>query len=160
MKIPVHFPGGVAVAARIGHHVLTTDQPVGAGGAGTAASPFDLFLASLATCAGFYALRFCQSRGLPTEGLALEMETLPESAGPIGVVRLHLTLPVGFPANYRDAIERAVLQCAVKRHLDHPPQFEIALREAVPLPRRAEEVPAERALEPVAAGAPGPRDAT
>jgi len=160
MRIPVHFPGGVAVAARVGSHVVTTDQPVGAGGAATAASPFDLFLVSLATCAGFYALRFCQSRGLATGGLALEMETLPEAAGPITLVRFHLTLPEGFPAHYRDAIERSIQQCAVKRHLDRPPAFEITLHHAPPATRPSREVPAEHALEAVPAGPPARRDAS
>lgn len=150
MRIPVHFPGGVAVAARIGNHVVATDQPVGAGGAGTAPSPFDLFLASLATCAGYYALRFCQSRGIPTQGLALEMETVSEPGGPIGRIRFLLTLPAGFPAHYREPIERAVEQCAVKRHLDSPPAFEVELRSAGPARAPEEGIPAERALEPAA----------
>jgi putative redox protein len=157
MKIPVHFPGGVAVAALVGNHVVTTDQPVGAGGAGSAASPFDHFLASLATCAGFYALRFCQSRGLATDGLALEMETVQEPGGPIGLVRFRLTLPPGFPSQYRDAVARAIDQCAVKRHLDRPPVFETELRDVSTVRPATGEIPSERALEAASAGVAGPR---
>jgi len=150
MRIPVHFPGGVAVAARVGAHVVATDQPAAAGGGATAPAPFDLFLASLATCAGFYAVRFCQTRQVDSAGLGLEMETESEGHG-ITRIRFHLRLPDGFPERYREAIVRAVDQCAVKRHLDNPPRFETQVttaEEARAQARRAD-IPSERSLEPV-----------
>jgi hypothetical protein len=70
--IAVSFPGGKRFDARIGALVVHTDQPVDQGGEGTAIAPFDLFLASLATCAGLYVLGFCQARGLSTDRLALQ----------------------------------------------------------------------------------------
>src|SRR5690242_6208835 len=54
--IEVSFPGGKRVDARVGSFVVHTDQPADQGGEGGAVSPFDLFLASLATCAGIYVL--------------------------------------------------------------------------------------------------------
>ena len=128
-RVEVRFPGGARVEAHYRGHTVLTDQPVEAGGGGTAVSPFDLFLASIATCAGFYAQRFCQSRKLSTDGLALSLEALrdPERKRVERVV-LHLTLPEGFPDRYRLAITRAVDQCAVKRHLAEPPSVELHLR--------------------------------
>ena len=128
-RLEVRFPGGSRVEAHYRGQTIVTDQPVKSGGEGTAASPFDLFLASIATCAGFYAQQFCQRRDLPTEGLALSLETLrdPERRLVERVV-LHLTLPEGFPDKYRQAITRAVDQCAVKRHLAEPPTVELELR--------------------------------
>lgn len=123
------FPGGVAVEARFGDHVLRTDQPVKSGGGGTAPSPFDLFLVSIATCAGFYALRFCQERELSTEGLDVAMSwTRSAESGLIDQVQLDLTLPRGFPEKYRTAILRAVDQCTVKKHLAHPPAIAVVAR--------------------------------
>ena len=52
---------------------IKTDQPVRDGGEGAAPAPFDYFLASLASCAGYYALAFCRERKIPTEGLAMTM---------------------------------------------------------------------------------------
>ena len=69
------FPGGKKVDAHIKGFTVSTDQPERAGGEGTAASPFDLFLSSIATCAGIYALGFCQNKGLSTEGLKLTLDT-------------------------------------------------------------------------------------
>lgn len=126
MPMEVRFPGGVAVEAIHAGMTIRTDQPVAAGGAGSAPSPFDLFLVSIATCAGFYALRFCQERGLPTEGLGvtMEWERSPETKL-ISKIRISVKLPEGFPEKYRAAILRATDQCAVKKHLVSPPEIEV-----------------------------------
>jgi len=128
MSLRITFPGGVAVNAEYKGQTIHTDQPREYGGGGTAPAPFDLFLASIGTCAGFYALRFCQERGLDTAGLALEVTTaLDPETRKIGTLGLELHLPDGFPAKYHAAIERAVDQCAVKRHIVAPPRFELTV---------------------------------
>ena len=125
MKIEVSFPGGVAVDATVRNHVIHTDQPAPAG-ADSGPSPFDLFLASIATCMGFYALRFCQERSLPTEGLGVSLEALrAASGGPVTTIDVQLQLPENFPAKYVDAMKRAVDHCAVKRHMMTPPEFRL-----------------------------------
>lgn len=130
MKIDVSFPGGVAVDATIKNHVIHTDQPAPAG-ADSGPAPFDLFLASIATCMGFYALRFCQERSLSTESLRVSLETFREDrGGPITAIDVHLQLPKDFPAKYVDAIQRAVDHCAVKRHMMTPPEFRLQVVES------------------------------
>jgi len=124
----VTFPGGVAVDATFKGHTVQTDQPVSSGGGGTAMSPFDLFLASIATCMGFYAIRFCQERQLSTEGLRLTLEPVREGDGKrVTLMRIAIDLPPGFPEKYRGALERSVDQCAVKKALADPPRFELTL---------------------------------
>lgn len=121
----VSFPGGVGVDATFKGHTIHTDQPAPLG-ADTAMSPYDLFLASLATCAGFYALRFFQERNLPTDGLGL---TLTPARDPekkrLADVRIEVRLPEGFPEKYREAIHRVIDQCAVKKAVLDPPAFTI-----------------------------------
>jgi ribosomal protein S12 methylthiotransferase accessory factor len=126
MGIEIEFPGGVAVDAQIKGFTVHTDQPKANGGANAAPSPFDLFLASLGTCAGFFALRFCQQRDLDTAGLrfTLDTERDPE-AHRVSRVRIAIHLPEGFPEKYRKAIVRATDQCSVKRHILEPPAFEV-----------------------------------
>jgi ribosomal protein S12 methylthiotransferase accessory factor len=116
MNIEVSFPGGRRVDARIGPYVIATDQPPELGGAASAPSPFELFLASIATCAGFYVLAFCQGRGIATEGITLRqcVELDPESHLP-REVRVVLGLPPSFPDKYRAAIVRAAEGCKVKK---------------------------------------------
>jgi ribosomal protein S12 methylthiotransferase accessory factor len=124
----IAFPGGVAVEARFKGFTVRTDQPVTAGGEGGAPSPFELFLASLGTCAGFFALRFCQQRGIDTTGLRLNLESTRDEANHrLDLVRIVLTLPPGFPAKYHAAILKATDQCAVKRAIDDPPRFEVVV---------------------------------
>lgn len=125
-EIKVVFGGGLKVDAVYHGYVIRTDQPVREGGEGTAPAPFDLFLASLATCAGYYALAFCIARRIPTEGLAVSLVTEKETgAKTIGRMTIRVGLPAGFPEKYKDAIVKAVDACAVKAHINNPPAFEV-----------------------------------
>ena len=127
MDIEVTFPGGKRVDARVGEFVVHTDQPVELGGAGSAIAPFELFLASLASCAGIYALGFCQARKLPTEELKLTQryELNADTKLP-AKVSITLQLPDGFPEMYRGAIVRAVEGCKVKKTVVSQPVFEVS----------------------------------
>ena len=120
--IPVSFPGGVRVETRLGAHTVVTDQLPVHGGTDAGPSPYDLFLASVATCAGFYAAAFCQARKLSTEGLALGLEVEEDEASHLPkAMTVHLTLPQGFPDQYRAAILRAVENCKVKKSIAAAP---------------------------------------
>jgi ribosomal protein S12 methylthiotransferase accessory factor len=126
--IEVSFPGGLRVDAHLGDVVIRTDQPTEGGGEGSAPAPFDLFLASLATCAGIYALSYCRARSLPTEGLRLTqtVETDPATKLPTRV-SIALALPAGFPEHHRPAILRAVSGCKVKKTIAAGLAFDVAL---------------------------------
>ena len=108
---------------------VRTDQPVKDGGDGSAPSPFDLFLASLAACAGYYALAFCKERQIPTVGLGVTMTTeRGEVSKMIDKIAIAVDLPAGFPEKYRAALIKAVDHCTVKAHIQRPPQFETVVR--------------------------------
>jgi putative redox protein len=128
-EIKVTFPGGLRVDAEYKGFVVKTDQPVHQGGEGTASSPFDLFLISLATCAGFYAVAFCKERDIPTEkaGIIMRMEKNPETKL-IGKIMIEIQLPAEFPERYKKAIIKAVDTCTVRAHLLKPPAIEITLK--------------------------------
>ena len=122
----ITFPGGVRVNAQFNGFETTTDQPEKNGREHTGPAPFDPFLVSLGTCAGFYALRFCQQRELATEGMRLSLTTErnPETRR-LDRIEITLNLPEGFPEKYRGAIVRATDQCAVKKVLVDPPEIEL-----------------------------------
>jgi ribosomal protein S12 methylthiotransferase accessory factor len=124
--IAVSFPGGKRVDAQVGDLVIHTDQPVDQGGEGTAVAPFDLFLASLATCAGLYVLGFCQARNLSTDGLALRqhVDVDPTTKLP-SRIRMEVQLPPSFPERYRAAIVRAAEGCKVKKTIAAGPAVEV-----------------------------------
>ena len=125
-EIQVTFPGGLKVDAVYKGFLIKTDQPVHQGGEGSAPAPFDLFLASIATCAGFYVVAFCRERGIPTEnaGVVMHAEKDPETKM-ISKIRIALRLPAGFPEKYLRAVIKAVDYCTVKAHILKPPAFEI-----------------------------------
>ena len=124
----VYFPGGKKVFAKFGDFVVETDQPVRAGGDASAPTPFELFLASIATCAGFFVLEFLQKRGLSTEGagVLLHAERDPETHM-AKTASLQIKLPPDFPDKYDDAVIRAAEQCMVKRNLADPPRFDTSI---------------------------------
>jgi len=126
MEMKIHFPGGKKVYADYGQHTIETDQPVRGGGEDSAPAPFDLFLASMGTCAGIYVLGFCKQRGINTEGMTItqSLEFNPTTRL-VGQVNLEINLPEGFPDKYKSAIINAANLCAVKKHLANPPNFNV-----------------------------------
>lgn len=129
--IRISFPGGRRVNAELAGRIIETDQSPAHGGEGAAPEPFELFLASLATCAGLYAHAFCTARNLSTEGLSLvQRHRMSEDGKRLAHVSLELTLPAGFPEKYRAAIANAAASCKVKKVLAAPPDFDVSVVDA------------------------------
>ena len=130
MEIVIDFPGGERVDAHFVPYTVETDQPPKSGGNGSAPTPFALFLSSIGTCVGIYVLRFCTQRGLPTDGIRIvqRAHTNPVTHL-IGKVELEIQVPPDFPEKYRDSLVRSAQLCAVKKHLETPPQFEVFTKE-------------------------------
>ena len=125
----VKFGDGLKVDVEYKGFVVQTDQPVREGGGGTALSPFDYFLASLAACAGFYALAFCRERKISVEGLNVTMSAeRGEVYRLIDKMNIAVDLPPDFPEKYKFALVKAIDHCTVKAHILRPPQFEIVTR--------------------------------
>jgi len=126
MDMEISFPGGKKVDAKYKGFTIKTDQPKHSGGDSVAPEPFSLFLSSIGTCTGIYVLRFCQERNIPTEDLKLVLRT--EENGEthmINKIDMEIQVPEVFPDNYKNAIIKAAGLCAVKKHLEQPPQIEI-----------------------------------
>jgi len=96
MDIRVTFPGGRKVDAELEGRgfVVRTDQSKLSGGDGSAPEPYQLFLASIATCAGATILSFCESRGLPTEGIEIvQRQEYDESGRRLTRIALSIEVP-------------------------------------------------------------------
>lgn len=125
MEMLIDFPGGSRVNAHFGSFTVATDQPPAA----SAPSPFEVFLSSIGTCAGIYVLGFCRQHNLPTDGIhILERINRNPSKGMVETIDLEIQIPPEFPEKYRDALVRSAEQCAVKKHLETPPRFDITTR--------------------------------
>lgn len=129
MDMVIDFPGGARVDAHFGPYDVKTDQPPMGGGEGSAPTPFAVFLSSIGTCAGIYVLGFCRQRGLPTDGIRIvqRVHKSPMS-GMVEKIDLEIQVPPDFPQKYYDSLVRSADLCAVKKHLEHPPVFEVTTR--------------------------------
>ena len=126
MQMEVTFAGNKKVNSHYKGFTVETDQTVKGGGDGSAPEPYDLFLSSLATCAGVYMVYFCEKRNIPTEGMKMTVEAFKnEKSKLFESIRMQVQLPEGFPDKYRSAILRAADMCTVKRSLAAPPSIEI-----------------------------------
>ena len=126
MEMIIDFPGGARVDAHFGPYTVETDQPPSGGGEGSAPTPFAVFLASIGTCAGIYVLGFCRQRGLPTDGIRIVQRMYSDPfSGMVGKVGLEIQVPSSFPEKYLPSLVRSAEMCAVKKHFEKPPQFEI-----------------------------------
>jgi putative redox protein len=137
MEMTIDFPGGSRVAARFGGFTVETDLPTGSGGAGSAPTPFETFLASLGTCAGIYVLGFCRQRNIPVEGIRLVQHSRIHPKSQLAEsISVEIRLPAGFPEEYVAAVVRAAEQCKVKKHFESPPEIEVVAFIERPAPGR------------------------
>ena len=123
------FPDGKKVDALYQGFTIQTDQIKKAGGEGTAPEPFDLFLASIGTCAGIYVLNFCKERKISTDGLKMQLNIRKnKETRLIDKISIKIHLPSEFPEKYIKAIIKSVDHCAVKAHMVDAPAFEYLVK--------------------------------
>lgn len=126
MIMEITLEGKAKVNAKYKNHIIKTDQPLEGGGDDSAPAPFDLFLASIGTCAGIYVKSFCDQRGLPTDKIKIiQSMSFNPSLRLIDKITLEIKLPSDFPEKYKDAVINAANLCAVKKHLANPPEISV-----------------------------------
>ncbi len=126
MDMVVTFPGSTRVNAEYKGSTIETDQSITGGGEGSAPAPFDLFLASIATCAGYYVMSFCQGRDIPTDDISVVMKSeWNREAHLIRTITIDIQLPADFPEKYKKAVIASADKCSVKRHILNAPEFKI-----------------------------------
>ena len=112
MEMIIDFPGGARVDAHFRGHTLPTDQPAGGGGEDSAPMPFEVFLASIGTCAGIYILGFCRQRGIPTEGIRIvQSHYANPMTGMMEKIGMEIQVPSTFPKQYHEALIRSADLC-------------------------------------------------
>jgi len=71
-------------------------------------------------------LGFCQQRGIPTDGIELVQRIQYDPVKQmIGKISIDIQVPEEFPEKYHDALVKTASLCAVKKHIQDPPEFEI-----------------------------------
>jgi ribosomal protein S12 methylthiotransferase accessory factor len=122
----ITFEGGKVVTAHSHGHIIRTDQPLDNGGGDTAPSPFELYLASIGTCAGIYVKSFCDNRQIPTDNIKIIQKTVfSEETGLPSSIVIDIKLPPDFPEKYIASVLHVAGLCKVKKSIANPPEFEI-----------------------------------
>lgn len=126
----VTFDGGKVITAHLNGHIIKTDQPIKSGGQNSAPAPYDLFLASIGTCAGIYVKSFCDQREIPSDNIKIiqSVEFDRETRLPVNI-KLEIQLPADFPEKYKAAVINSAELCAVKKTINNPPKFQILTSE-------------------------------
>ncbi|MFA5513716.1 MAG: OsmC family protein [Sphaerochaetaceae bacterium] len=126
----VNFLGRRQVSVEYRGQTILTDQPKGVGGDGEAPTGFDLFIASLAACSGFYVQLFCQKRNIPLEAVKMEMTPIfNDETDVLSNLNIKVETNGDFPEKYKKTIFNLIDQCAVKKQLLTPPQVNIEIGE-------------------------------
>jgi len=129
MEIPVELnvslDGDKRVSATIGNHHIATDQPENNGGGDSAPSPYDLLMASIGCCAGYYVQQYCTSKGLSTEGISLTLRQNKSDAGELLGFTTCINIPDTLPSKYHSILKNVAKQCSVKKAIMSGPEFEV-----------------------------------
>ena len=131
-ELIITLPGNRRVDAHFGNHVVRTDQPLDNGGDDTAPSPFQLFLASIGTCAGIFVQGFCAKRNIDSSGVRIVERPVYDEQGTLKDVSLDVELPAAFPEKYREPLLRVIEQCSVKKAIAAQPTFTVRVASGGP----------------------------
>jgi ribosomal protein S12 methylthiotransferase accessory factor len=122
----ITFDGGKVITAHSHGHEIKTDQPVNGGGQNSAPSPFELFLASIGTCAGIYVKSFCDHRNIPTDNIKIIQSAEYDKVSGLPVnIKLDIKLPPDFPEKHKTSVINVAELCKVKKTIANPPVFEV-----------------------------------
>ena len=127
MEVLANYLGGTKFEVDARGHRVICDQPVDNGGADEGMSPPEFLLASLATCAGYYAAEYLKARGLPTDGLHVRV-TAQKALHPARLASfgVEVTAP-GLDERHEAGLFRSVKACLVHNTLLGAPHIEIML---------------------------------
>jgi putative redox protein len=131
MEVTVEHLGSVQFEIKARQHTIACDQPPESGGFDEGMTPPELLLASLGSCAGFYAAQYLRKFKLSTEGTRVRVtaDKVKDPTARIDHFRIEIETPVELSEHHRAGVERAVQHCLIHNTLLHPPKIEIALKE-------------------------------
>lgn len=135
MEVKVRHTGKTKFRIEARQHVIESDQPVENGGEDAAMTPPEIFLASLGSCAAFYAAQYLSSRKLADHGLEVSVEAEKlRNPTRLGNFVLKVQSPVELTPDQTLAMERAVHRCLIHQTMLQPPQIAITIVVAEEVP--------------------------
>jgi len=129
MQVKVEQLENVKFAIHARHHSLICDQPADNGGTDDGMTPPELMLASLGSCAAFYAAQYLKTRNLATRGVEVivNAEKLKNPAR-LGNFTIEVDCPVSLTNEQQIGLVRSVHCCLVHNTLMSVPEIAIELK--------------------------------
>jgi len=133
MEVTAVHLGAVQFEIKARQHTIACDQPPENGGFDEGMTPPELLLASLASCAAFYAAQYLRKFKLATEGTRVRvLADKAKDPARLDNFRIEVETPLELTAQHREGVERAVHHCLIHNTLLHPPQISIEIKEPIP----------------------------
>lgn len=127
-SMTISWVGGVQLAAEVRNHSVLVDQPVEEGGQDQGITPVEMFVTSLGTCIGYYAVRFFQRHKIPTAGLKVVMQWgYAEQPHRIGSITARVDLPGKLDPAMQDRLLKVLEGCTVHNSITITPRLSIQL---------------------------------
>jgi|SRR5579862_731663 len=128
MEVTVEHLGSVQFEIKARSHTIVSDQPVQSGGFDEGMTPPELLLASLGSCAGYYAAEFLRSNHLAKEGTRVRVSADKAKNPPrLEDFRIEVDVPVELNHAQQAGLEEAVHHCLVHNTLLHPPNISLKI---------------------------------
>lgn len=130
MEVTIEHLGAVQFEIKARQHAIVCDQPAENGGHDEGMTPPELLLASLGSCAAFYAAQYLRKYKLATEGTRVRV-TAEKVKDPARMenFRVEIETPVELNDQHRAGVERAVHHCLIHNTLLHPPKMTIEIKQ-------------------------------
>lgn len=121
MQTKVTYLGGVKFEAECRGHKVVSDQPMDAKGSDEGMTPPELLLASLGTCAAFYAAYYLNYNKLSTAGLEVTVTANKAKNPPrMDDFLIRVQAPEVDSSHY-EGLLKSVEKCIIHATLSHPP---------------------------------------
>jgi uncharacterized OsmC-like protein len=131
LEVLVNHLGDVQFEAKARNHVIYSDQPVENGGFDEGMTPPELLLASVGTCAGYYAVQYLKAQKLPLEGLTIRtMAEKAKAPARLSEIRIIIGGQSGLDARHREGVLQAARKCLIHNTLLHPPKIDVEVADA------------------------------
>ena len=133
MEVTIDHLGAVQFEIKARQHSIPCDQPPENGGFDEGMTPPELMLASLGSCAAFYAAQYLRKFHLATEGTRVRIvaDKVKDPVARMDNFRIEIDTPVELTDQHRAGVERAVHHCLIHNTLLQPPKIAIEIKEPV-----------------------------
>ena len=132
MEVTVEHLGAVQFEIKARQHTVISDQPAENKGYDEGMTPPELLLASLASCAAFYAVDYLVRNNIARDGVKARV-TADKVKGPFRLdnFKIQVEVPGELSEEQAQGVEDAVHRCLIHNTLLHPPKMEVAIKTAV-----------------------------